>query len=251
MARVAVEAPAVRQAAGPGREAGRLSGVGGAAGNGGGSGGASAGTGGGSGGGGASGAGGVGGGGGAGTGGGAGSGGSGGVSGAGGTGGRGRNRGERAAPPDSAERVARPESPERAARRRSGRRRAFRRQRRRRRISPTAGETSTPERNARGCSIAETPLSPGAERGATRPTGWCLWGARRSPASTRTSADSEVLRLRRDVRANGKDLYPRQHRTPDLAELAAVGGQPAIRATTRTSQLLYTDNVLGIAATSG
>jgi len=51
-----------------------------------------------------------------------------------------------------------------------------------------------------------------------------------------------------DQSGKGNDLH--QFTARPTWQSAAIGGQPAIRAAT-TSQLLYTENVLGIAATSG
>jgi hypothetical protein len=91
--------------------------------------------------------------------------------------------------------------------------------------------------------VAETPLSPASV--GIPADGLVLWV--RADHGIYKTAQNEVCAWH-DQSGKGNDL--RQYTARPTWHSAAVGGQPAIRATT-TSQLLYTDNVLGIAATSG
>jgi hypothetical protein len=222
---------------GAGGQGGGGAGAGGKGGaNGGGSGGASAGTGGGSGGGGASGAAGVGGGGGAGTGGGAGSGGNGGVSGAGGTGGAAGIGGTGGTAgfggTGGAAGVAGTGGTGVGGSAGSGGAGG----------SPDGGGDIDAGMECVG-PVAETPLSPASV--GIPADGLVLWV--RADHGIYKTAQNEVCAWH-DQSGKGNDL--RQYTARPTWQSAAVGGQPAIRATT-TSQLLYTDNVLGIAATSG
>ena len=90
---------------------------------------------------------------------------------------------------------------------------------------------------------AETPLTPA---GVGIPaTGLVLWV--RADHGIYKTAQNEVCAWR-DQSGNGNDL--RQFTSRPTWQSSAVGGQPAIHAA-NTSQVLYTDGVLGIPATSG
>jgi hypothetical protein len=91
---------------------------------------------------------------------------------------------------------------------------------------------------------AETPLSPASV--GIPANGLVLW-VRADHGIYKTSAD-EVC-VWRDQSGSGNDLRPYTSARP-IWQSAAVGGQPAIHSST-TNQVLYTNNVLGIPATSG
>lgn len=90
---------------------------------------------------------------------------------------------------------------------------------------------------------AETPLTPAAA--GIPADGLVLWV--RADHGIYKNAQNEVCAWH-DQSGKANDL--RQYTARPIWQSAAIGGQPAVHAAT-TSQLLYADGVLGIAATSG